>query len=104
MIKQNELRIGNLLQYGDGEISVDINVLRDLNFYNQRGIEPIPLTEEWLLKCIGYNEFFDLHILEDEVVEVDNADTWEFVTNIKYLHELQNLYFCYKKQELEIKL
>ena len=45
MIKDSYLRFGNLLEYGYGFISVDINVLRDLNVYLQTGLKPITLTE-----------------------------------------------------------
>lgn len=73
-----------------------------------KNIEPIPLTEDILLKCgfkkiSGWNEF----ILDDLRCEF-RCDTmllyYPFGVNIKYLHQLQNLYFALTNKELDIKL
>lgn len=97
----NELRVGNLLEYGDGFIRVDINVLRDLNVYLQSGLKPIRLTVEWLLKAgFKYND----GIYENEkntfslntLYELD----WYELAPCKYVHQLQNLYFALIGEEL----
>jgi hypothetical protein len=78
-------------------------------------VKPIPLTEEWLIK-FGINKYSDKHyILEilnrgrlnfytekDKVsVEIGNKSGYSFgYPKIKYLHELQNLYFALTGQEL----
>lgn len=73
---------------------------------------PIPLTEELLLKCGFYhNEKIEyrLHCPEFPItIDIDDfgiqiSDSWEF-GNIRYLHELQNLYYALTKTELIINL
>lgn len=71
--------------------------------------EPIPLTEEWLEK-FGFQKnittdlypTFSYNILNinDGIVYVLN---YGFITHIKYLHQLQNLYFALTGEELTIK-
>ena len=74
----------------------------------------IPLTEEILLKC-GFkyykeNNSYQLDFgfyciwgrLEKEFTLYSNGDETE--TEIKYLHQLQNLYWCLTGQELEVNL
>lgn len=76
--------------------------------------EPIPLTEEWLLKfgCytsnwddntsfrLSVNEHYVLTInLEFETYEIGDLD----ILPIKYVHQLQNLYFALTGEELTIK-
>lgn len=82
-------------------------------------VKPIPLTEEWLLK-FGLNS----HNLENGYYDgtcighYPKSDGWYFVVDsyddgygglnyttkeIKYVHELQNLYFFWNDKELEIK-
>ena len=115
----NELRIGNYVWYGDGELKIDINVLYDIDVYNALGTEGIPLTEEWLLK-FGFeneglhgNRFVHNKLIGDGnrfIIETDfillypkiNFDDccW---SEFKYVHQLQNLYFALTGNELEIK-
>ena len=83
-------------------------------------IKPIPLTEEVLLKCgfeikpdsslptFVYSGRLDLQVefMLGEYsfrIEVENRHT-TFVRVIKYLHELQNLYFSITGEELEVEL
>ena len=118
MIKDSDLRFGNLLEYGDGFISVDINVLRDLKVYLQNGLKPILITEEWLLKagfekddsgvdmfdqdyCEWYQKEFPIIGLicqssDKSYIFDENTDT----LRLKYVHELQNLYFALTGSEL----
>jgi hypothetical protein len=75
--------------------------------------EPIPLTEEWLVKFgfnfSGYNnEDKALYKIDDEVWIVKNIVTKQFYLNeyqleIKHVHQLQNLYFALTNEELTIK-
>ena len=70
--------------------------------------EPIPLTEEWLLKfgemSIGdYQIYFNIednHLYEDDDFSLCNKISWN---KIKYVHQLQNLYFALTQEELTIK-
>jgi hypothetical protein len=81
---------------------------------NFKNIDPIPLTEEWLLKFgfeikeVGYGchaNYPDFHLWLD----ID-CDYWAFIIEengkcieLKYVHQLQNLYFALYGNELEIK-
>jgi len=68
--------------------------------------EPIPLTEEWLLKFgfknysriwYGRDDFWSCRMI-DEGVEFPHVEL-----SINYVHHLQNLYFALTNTELEIK-
>lgn len=113
MIKDSDLRFGNLLEYGDGYISVDINVLRDFNIYLQTGIKPIPITEEWILKSgksflfrfqtcwrgrfayLKINGCRFMWFSDTNTIEVDGG---EYI--LHSVHEFQNLFFSLAGEEL----
>lgn len=131
MIQPQELRIGNLLyKFGidynndfpiidrnDREIiTVDLEVLENIeNFNGTTGFmyfEEISLTEEILLKFrykkIRDNEFlFDNHfIIFIKESEIDfylyNSEGNDFfVREIQFAHELQNLHYSIRKEELK---
>jgi hypothetical protein len=108
MIKASELRIGNLI-HKYGEVLV-FSLQSFLNVYKkQNGFEeykPIPLTEEWLLK-FGFvylkghgwvvGDVFSFNI--NDSFELD----WYEQAPLKYVHQLQNLYFALTGKELTIK-
>lgn len=125
-----EYRIGNILNYKDkyqsicrGEItnvSTDKVVFDHKHPIKHHNLMPIPLTEEWLLK-FGF-------IKDDSGVEMDDPDYCEWyerdfpvigtlcqssdkeylfdmetdTLRIKYVHQLQNLYFALTGEELTI--
>lgn len=117
-ISANELRIGNLLQWGDGEITVDLNVLRDFDVYVINGLEPIPLTEEWLIRVgfekqdSGYKinhpdycEWYqrDFPVIGELCQSSDKEylyDTDTDILRINSVHQLQNLIFALTGEEL----
>ena len=111
MIKANELRIGNLVKDDDLYYEVDITVLLDIDSF-----EPIDITEEWLLK-LGFKKqaktyWISLYSLKAELhfevyikdmVLYLKSDNSNFIFDpIKYIHQLQNLYFALTGEELEI--
>ena len=67
-------------------------------------INPIPLTEEWLLKAgfkkIGslfyHDSFFACELSSHNELRFEDLDN----LYIKYVHQLQNLYFCFCGEEL----
>jgi len=78
-------------------------------------VEPIALTEEWLLKFgfekssdngyiieLSYNSHLDI----DFVYNYSELSVSKYAMNlnVKYVHQLQNLYFALKGEELDIKL
>jgi len=122
-LKAQEFRIGNYvnsigIDYIEGNpfpdrnditiVKVDIEILQNIQNFNNTtefGLyEPIPLTEEILLKC-GFKKRNDCEgywlngILFYKEIMSENQKT-----KIKYLHQLQNLYWCLVGEELEINL
>lgn len=106
-----ELRIGNYVYFQDTLLKFDFE-----SGWNFDYIKPIPLTEEWLFK-LGFVEGSYLY----KNYKVKAGDYWNsvkfyegewcynnddsdagcyFLTTIKYVHELQNLYFAINKTEL----
>ena len=129
-MKANEWRIGNYIyNYINGYRclckvnSIDINGIRVWDFIKEVKDDtnqsytyetfPIPLTEEWLLK-FGFKK--DGMYYENEHVQLSkmtakngydyycsDLDFSVFITEIKYVHSLQNLYFALTNEELCIK-
>jgi len=122
-MKANELRLGNYVflksKLKPYEISSghDIEEIDDApeNF----DAEPIPLTEEWLLKfgfeidgvwahktkkispkkLLGYMNGGNIFICQiGEHIRFQEV----FLCNCQYVHQLQNLYFALTSEELEI--
>ena len=110
-MEAKELRIGNYLIH-DGyfikSYSVDgfINIIKNIDNY-----EPIPLTEEWLVK---FGFLLDLHHHRRLTYSLNRITTymqdgifwcdilWDCL-EIKHVHQLQNLYFALTNEELTIK-
>ena len=75
---------------------------------------PIPLTEEWLLK-LGLNKIaiwtFSLHLVGNlELIYYSGEKGWSIglknysdFSNLKYVHQIQNLYFALTGKELTVK-
>ena len=112
-MKANELRIGNLIEINapimDKIIVVDVYHISELK-KNKDFFQPIPLTEEWLLK-FGFNKQIDGFFRKNNsfMIEVLFHDEGFCVTNqgvilnhILYLHQLQNLYFALTGTELTL--
>ena len=85
-------------------------------FYPYKEVEPIPLTEEWLMrfgfdKVLPRNDKMYYRLNDDFVIEENNVfllgdDAFEMLKlrrKIKYVHQLQNLYFALTGEELTIK-
>lgn len=127
----NELRIGNVVGHGalhtgigrDGRDYYTINELReDVMFFNESNtgeyyndVQPIPLTEDWLLE-------FGFEKLNRDVPAFEKGNLiveWLFkmwtgmlyfdaynsiqIIETKYVHQLQNLYFALTNEELKLK-
>ena len=104
-LSQKEKEIWNK---SDGTISLKYKY-ETFNQFSQF-IKPIPLTEEWLLK-FGYEkdgEFFDnetrLNFWTNKNtfngILADWAD--KTIGEVKYIHQLQNLYYALTGSELQI--
>jgi hypothetical protein len=120
MINANELRIGNLI-YNQGKgisrriTTVSGNIILERTKGKMKLIEPIPLTEEWLLKCGGIDKDYTIEFkckgkkivfswFSREVIS-KNRHGWNSkkYKHIKYVHQLQNLYFALTNEELTMK-
>ena len=124
MIQPQELRIGNYVEYNGEIIKLDGSLLccyiqNELEF----PLNPIPLTEEILLK-LGFNEvegerWCDMHeefeecnyyylsmfeiYYNPETDRFEDDSLYHFNVTLKYVHQLQNLFFALAGGELTFK-
>src|SRR5574343_524108 len=106
-MKANEIRIGNLVyitkEWGE-KIDTKVMVWDEAIWYAigdclayLEDFEPIPITEEWLLR-FGFETYKDIFNNRYDCIngfEMENINTYCGVGNnqqIKYVHQLQNLY------------
>jgi hypothetical protein len=119
-MKANEFRIGNCVLDNNGNIrEINIDILSFIQISTTTrlkiiGFEPIPLTEEWLLK-FGFEKTewdnfnsYRLMICNNNYIIVlysdGNCEVGDIITcKIEYLHQFQNLYFAITGEELKIK-
>ena len=129
-MKSRELRIGNaIIQYGEQTrayaLSAEIDGNIHVNGESHESCEPIPLNDEWLVK-FGFNEYTGYsengyekrlnNVHKSEVISIwNNGDVYEFSVGdrqydndyilereLKYVHQLQNLYQSLTGEELTI--
>ena len=145
MIKANELRVGNWLfgmfNTNDGFVMQPLEISPDVISEIYEGVsdyDPIPITEEWLLrfgfekkiqwwrvkndgkfdvienqgfelnKCIKNDDgrYHDVYFSYDSVSKKlncyssDGGDDTTVFADIKYVHQLQNLYFAITEKEI----
>jgi len=122
----NQLRNSNLIKYMGKPIKVSIETIFAISkcVGETAMYQPIQLTEEWLLKC-GFEKktyahltlyYFSLKVLshgeisfhpKENGFNIDLGTTtgYQFgTTNIKYVHQLQNLYFALTGEELTVNI
>lgn len=124
MIEPKELRIGNFVSRVNGDsYQATVATISDLE-NGHLIVNPIPITKEWL-NDFGFMEDEDKGFIPDEdrhctVLSFKNidfafiegncylwleveSDTWYNMkwTKIKYVHQLQNLFFALTGQELK---
>lgn len=111
-MKANELRIGNYVLDSEGGQVTEV-MPSDFSITVCTYLEPIPLTEEWLIKFgFYYNKSFEHYQLvydNGSVLIIEKsirAWIWKFnkVQSIKlqHVHQLQNLYFALTGEELKL--
>ena len=120
-MKTTDLRIGNLVSYKNEDIVVVDAVSKDFILTHGQfkistpNIEPIPLTEQWLLD-FGFEverEHYDKGRLSILLADNNNDyykngrvfyKSWAIMeSQPKYVHQLQNLYLALTQKELIIK-
>jgi len=122
-MEANELRLNNYTSCNFG--IVQISAIRDIEcevhnadfnvntcvFTNK--LEPIPLTEEILLKCgstelikgFHYHDRFNLKWMEAyKYWYVTDIVTGAYITKVEFVHEWQNTWFVLQGQELSVQL
>jgi hypothetical protein len=129
-IKKTELRIGNWIEaenHNRQKVIIQVDDGFCIDFAQRNNGNPLPLTEEWLIK-FGFtlnkedNYYFiqnpdgGIHSIKylekDEFLNEESG--WAYFTEdsdaschrlcmLNYIHELQNLYFAINKTELEVK-
>ena len=133
MIKPNELRKGNLIKYTgtpypfypikDGIVEVE-EILQDgvnrsqgdSTLYNIELLEGIPITPEWLERMAikaekglykfqhtdFYLRFID-HVVDVSMDSLDGLKKHYLKYNIRFVHQLQNIYFVLIDEDVIIK-
>ncbi len=101
-------RVTSLIENGESNYDIETRFVKGgevrFNSIIYVGLEPIPLTEEWLVK-FGF-EGWDKG---DYTMNLSNANFYKLpiwqplAKNIKHVHQLQNLYFALTGEELTIK-
>ena len=111
-MKANELRIGNYVLQDDEFISgITSNSIHKFDLELIK-LEPIPITSEWCEKFGYYDVNAPINFIKDEMT-IDAHTLWNcngmFIDDkngvyVKYVHQLQNLYFALYQKELTIKI
>ena len=114
MIKANELRVENLIYNIKNEFEKRQIIVSGITntmiackqiVTEHKFFEPIPLSEEWLLKAgfelvnkigaikrLRKNQLFQIRMIENEIFYEHKR--------LDFVHELQNLYFALTCEEL----
>ena len=124
MINVNELKVGNWVNVGNVDIPRQIEtigihsvtLIGNTGDYAIETFDPIELTPEILVKC-GFDEWSDGHWKTRSSLNKNgwskefnyyqpysNLSTYCGNVGIKYLHQLQNLYFSLTGEELNFQL
>ena len=126
-MKSKELRIGNFCKWNGPHYTEQATIasldLTEVSFkcgdYGMvADLEPIPLTEEWLEKLGFWSKYksnhlkwslygFDIDQISDEdengnEIPQEQIFHYAYQYEIKYVHQLQNLYFALTGKELTI--
>lgn len=108
MINEKELRIGNLIFNHYNNVKTVFTINKNMN--NGHPLNPIPLTEEWLIK-FGFEktDFGGKCFSYGDILIYPNESEYRLFAHqyikgaLKYVHQLQNLYFALTGEELTLK-
>lgn len=121
MIDVKELRVGNIVFLKSKNKYYEITSGYEIdNGTESDDFEPVELNEDILIKCFfvkqsieGYyyltlrmysSELYIYHNVMSNLILMSEDDVYICNTGIKYLHDLQNLYYALTKKELEVSL
>lgn len=113
VLDAKELRIGNFVYCKIYDKQIKMESFFGLCNIESRPdlFEPIPLTEEWLLKlgftklygCFGFETQRGNFIIEEDLCEITgDYNDIGFMAPCGYVHQLQNLYFALTGSELTV--
>ena len=123
-LKPSDLRIGNWVMYDPNVFIEDPYVTTKphypIKMEDGEGIDlaiegcyyPIPITDE-ILKAVGAVDkgdnqykigYFELEKTGDLYYPAVNVFEYTVSEGMKYLHQLQNMYYCWEGEELEVNL
>lgn len=116
-MEAKELRIGNYLHDNEGNLCQVIELGKESVYAPVIGKcitklpnNPIPLTHEWLIK-LGYTSDKPIIFETSTFYRKENHKIWcpfdQFLDayyrfEIKYVHQLQNVYFATHQEELKL--
>jgi hypothetical protein len=125
-MKASELRIGNYILFSEDNTIFEVGSIEEKGFTVQNKEEttwieayefdPIPLTEEWLIK-FGFSrevkvgsemgtDGVEFRVYHFDVLTFNTNHGWWYKvqrindTPLEYVHQLQNFYFAIKGKEL----
>jgi hypothetical protein len=120
-MKANEFRIGNFIQRKDKVFQCKLDDLMVIRDFEDHGYSYVELNEEWFLKLwfqlehekcevedfedenLFWWDFYNFHVdvnVCGNGVDYIYVDQYAVPVYLKYVHELQNLYFAIRKNEL----
>lgn len=121
MIQPYELRLGNLIfDHVNNRIGTVLRLNAGIDYpitytydkvlehtpFKRKGLEPIPLTDDWFIK-FGF-VYSDLngdtgHWQKSgfQILNGENGFSYAYELDIKFVHQLQNLYFALTHEELK---
>jgi hypothetical protein len=128
-MEANELRVNSIIHFVDENVDAEIghhNLGILLAYPSSDKYEPIPLTEEWLLR-FGFESITDkntiksldlymcgglVHLYSNNEDNYSRVTAWfqedgevsqNYFREVEFVHTLQNLYFALTGEELQIK-
>lgn len=110
-MRANELRLGNWIEFNQPKKGIYTTVTNSTFEWNiEKVFRPIQLTEEWLLN-FGFKDnlnFKNVIFIDSKIAFYNDNNVFtlanhEYNIEIKYVHQLQNLYFALTGEELTLK-
>ena len=117
-MEANELRLNNWVNHCNKEVQITIHDLFDIVVFEDDVFTPIPLTEEWLLRfgfkkaplvdkyLKGYFTYDSKLKYFTYFTDIEDGGYENIIIQkekLKYVHQLQNLYFALIGEELVLK-
>ena len=104
-MKSSELRIGNYISVKNMGVDLPAIIERGVEIDASNEFNPIPLSEEWILRA-GFKHIHDdwyYNCILSVNISKKTAHVGNYcVNNIEFVHQLQNLYFALTSEELQI--